>query len=104
MKKFIILALALVLTMALFAGCRTRETMPATVPTTQEPTQMTEMPTYATEHTTVPQTEATVPHTENTVPHTEGGNTGNQNDTTELLPGEENAGENRARNRVSPVR
>ena len=61
MKKYTILALALVLTASLFAGCRSRKpsmtptSMPTTVPTTQVTTAPTTAPT--TMPTTAPTTE-----------------------------------------------
>lgn len=66
MKKIATLALAVVLTAALFTGCgcTNRNVPPTTAPTTQATTA----PTHATtEMTTVPTTEHTVPSTNATI-------------------------------------
>lgn len=100
MKKYSIIALTLVLTMALFTGCRARNNQ-TTVPSTHVTTAPTVMPTThpTTEATTVPHTTATVPHTTEygTEHTTENGMTGTN--------GTEGAiGEGRTRHQVPPVR
>ena len=70
MKKYTILILALVLTMAVFAGCGCRSTRPVatTVPTTEMTKPTTEATTEATTHATTMPTE----HTDATVDHGNG--------------------------------
>lgn len=70
MKKFSILALALVLTAAVFTGCRNRNTPANTTPsTTVAPTtHATTEPTRATTHaTTEPHVTGTEPSTHETI-------------------------------------
>ena len=70
MKKFSILALALVLTAALFTGCGCRNNVaPTPVPTTMPTTQPTVAPTH---ETTLPATEHLNPSTDATIDHGNG--------------------------------
>ena len=62
MKKFAILALCLVLTAALFSGCRRNVGTETTAPT-QTTTQPTAKPTTPTTAPTTPSTTATTPST-----------------------------------------
>lgn len=68
MKKYSILAVSLVLTAALFAGCGctnqdpARNTVPTTMPTTMPTTATTEATTAATTEHTAPSTDATIDH------------------------------------------
>lgn len=94
MKKFSTLALALVLTAALFTGCGCRNNAaPTTVPTTVPATQPSTAPTHA---TTVPTTEHTVPATDATIDH---GN-GPLEDNTAATDTTEDTAEGRARHVV----
>lgn len=76
MKKFYSIALVLVLTVAMLAGCRstkpvvtTAPTLPSTRPTTAPTTAPTTMPTTA--PTTQPTTEMTDPSMEDLIPGTD---------------------------------
>ena len=64
MKKFAIIAFALVLTVLTMTGCRRNVPQGTTVPTTAAPT------TRATTAPTVPSTASTIPSTAHTVPST----------------------------------
>ena len=59
MKKFISMALVLVLTLGVFTGCRRKQPQATTGPTTRPTTAPTTMPTTA--PTTAPTTMPTVP-------------------------------------------
>ena len=98
MKKISILALALVLTAALFTGCGCRNNKPMnTVPTSRPAT----VPT--TEATTVPTTHATEPHTTDAT--IDNGNGPLNTGTTEATNGTEHNGTtgNEGRARRMPV-
>lgn len=70
MKKFIVIALVLVLTVCALTGCRSRKQEPTTVPTTAAPTtRPTTAPTTA--PTTMPTTMPTEPSTDMTGPDME---------------------------------
>ena len=102
MKKFIAIALVLVLTVCALTGCRSKKQEPTTVPTTAAPTTRpttapttapttmpTTMPTTVptTESTTVPTTMATVPPTDDTLPDGNGPlSTEQTNADTRMIP------------------
>lgn len=86
MKKYLIIALTLVLTAMLFTGCRRRNDMDNTVVPTPTVTHATTAPTTAptTAATTAPTTETTAPHPTGEVPeHTPDNTTGTDHDVTE---------------------
>ena len=80
MKKYSILALALIMAASVLAGCRRRDERPAdTVAPTVMPT-VTQPAAVPTEHTTVPTTEATI-HTSEPI-HESTNETLHENGTT----------------------
>lgn len=100
MKKYSILAITLVLTAALFAGCGCTNQDPArnTVPTTMPTTAATE----TTHATTAPTTEHTTPSTDATIDH--GNGPLEETNTTNGTGSTENTVEGRARQSASNVR
>lgn len=73
MKRSLIIILALVLTMAVFTGCRRKTAEPTTAPTTMPTTAATTAPTTAsttaptTRPTTAPTTQPTMPSENETI-------------------------------------
>lgn len=69
MKRSLIIILALVLTTAVFTGCRKKRTEPTTAPTTMPTTAATTAPTTAptTRPTTAPTTQPTMPSENETI-------------------------------------
>ena len=92
MKRSLIIILALVLTMAVFTGCRRKTAEPTTTPTTMPTTAATTAPTTAptTRPTTAPTTQPTMPSENETIEggidDTQGNNSEDSGKARRMMP------------------